>query len=248
MDLELKGRRALVTGGSSGLGFATAAALIQEGVEVALVSRSIEKLQKAKEALGPEAHIFEADISTVEGTKGVLARVRDEFGSADIVVANSGGPNPGSALSKSIDEYQSAIEANLLSQIEVASYFIDDMKSNGFGRIIAITSLYVKAPAVNMALSNTARTGLTGYLKSLSIEVAPYGVTVNSLLPGLHLTDRLINLAGGDPSHRSKETPMGKLGDPESFGKIAAFIASKWSWYITGQAIAIDGGTTTNLM
>lgn len=248
MDLNLNGKRALVTGGSSGLGFATAAALVEEGVEVALVSRSAEKLKIAKEKLGDRTQIFEADLSTVTNAKRVLSKIRKEFGPADIVIANSGGPAPGSATSKSIYEYQSALEANLLSQIEIANFFVDDMKTNGFGRILAITSLYVKAPAGNMALSNTARAGLTGYLKSLSIELAPFGVTVNSLLPGLHLTDRLINLAGGDPSHRSKETPMEKLGDPESFGKVAAFLSSKWSWYITGQAITIDGGATPNLL
>lgn len=248
MDLELNGRRALVTGGSSGLGFATAAALIQEGVEVALVSRSAEKLRTANAALGSNVKTFEADLSTAETAREVMSKVKKEFGTVDIVIANSGGPNPGTALSKSSSDYLSAIEANLLSQIEISSYFIDDMKARGFGRVIAVTSLYVKAPAKNMALSNTARSGLTGYLKSLSIEVAPFGITVNSLLPGLHMTDRLINLAGGDPSHRSQETPMGKLGDPESFGKVAAFIASKWSWYITGQAITVDGGATPNLM
>ena len=248
MELELSGKRALVTGGSSGLGFATAAALIQEGVEVALISRSTEKLQSAQKVLGNGVQIFQADLSTAQDTQRILERVRSEFGAADIVVANGGGPKPGSALSNSNEDYANAIQANLLSQIELARFFIDDMKANGFGRVIAITSLYVKAPAIHMALSNTARAGLTGYLKSLSIEVAKYGITVNSLLPGLHLTDRLINLAGGDPSARSHETPTGKLGDPESFGKVAAFLASRWSWYITGQAITVDGGATPNLI
>ncbi|MDA8277222.1 MAG: SDR family oxidoreductase [Actinomycetota bacterium] len=248
MDLHLTGKRALITGGSSGLGFATAAALVEEGVEVALVSRSTQKLKSAKERLGGLTQTFEADISNVDSTKEVLGRVHKEFGPVDIVVANSGGPNPGTASSKTTEEYRGALEANLLSQIEIASYFIDYMKANNFGRIIAITSLYVKAPAKNMALSNTARAGFTGYLKSLANELAPFGITVNSLLPGLHLTDRLITLAGGDPSHRSKETPTEKLGDPESFGKVAAFLSSKWSWYITGQAITIDGGSTPNLL
>ena len=249
MNLEISDKSALVTGGSSGLGLATAKALAAEGVRVAIASRSADKLGRALAELPPGSAAFQADLSSATAATALLDEVRRDFGSPDILVANAGGPRPGGYAAVTMDDYRAAIEQNLLSMIALCNGVVGEMRARGFGRIIAVTSLYVKQPSPELILSNTARTGLTAYLKTLSAEVAAFGVTVNSLLPGLHRTERLIALSGEDAQSRAEAlVPAKALGDPESFGKVAAFVASRHAWYMTGQSLVIDGGAVRSLL
>ena len=249
MDLQISDKSALVTGGSSGLGLATAKALAAEGVRVAIASRSAEKLGRAVAELPPGSAAFQADLASPEGATALLEEVRRDFGAPDILVANAGGPPPGGYAAVTIEDYRAAIEQNLLSMVALCNGVVGEMRATGFGRIIAITSLYVKQPSPELILSNTARTGLTAYLKTLAAEVAAYGVTVNSLLPGLHRTERLVQLSGEDAQARAEAlVPAKALGDPESFGKVAAFVASRHAWYMTGQSLVIDGGAVRSLL
>ena len=249
MNLEISDKSALVTGGSSGLGLATAKALAAEGVRVAIASRSADKLGRALAELPPGSAAFQADLSSATAAAALVDVVRRDFGSPDILVANAGGPRPGGYAAVTMDDYRAAIEQNLLSMIALCNGVVGEMRARGFGRIIAVTSLYVKQPSPELILSNTARTGLTAYLKTLSVEVAAFGVTVNSLLPGLHRTERLIALSGDDAQSRAEAlVPAKALGDPESFGKVAAFVASRHAWYMTGQSLVIDGGAVRSLL
>ena len=246
MDLGIKGKVALVTGGSSGLGLGCAKALATEGARVAIASRSPEKIASALGELPDGCVGYQVDLARPEEVKGLMESVFGDLGRVDILVANAGGPKAGGYSSVGIGEYRGAIEQNLLSMVELCNAVLPGMIKAEFGRIIAITSLFVKAPDPGLILSNTARAGLTGYLKSIATEVAAAGITVNSLLPGLHLTERLTAL-GGDIDALSASVPTKKLGDPESFGQIAAFVASTHAWYINGQAILVDGGILRGL-
>ncbi len=246
MDLGIDGKVALVTGGSSGLGLGCAKALASEGVQVAIASRSADKIAWALGELPGACVGYQVDLARPEEAKDLIDRVLQDLGQVDILVANAGGPKAGGWSSVGIADYRGAIEQNLLSMVELCNAVLPGMTKAGFGRIIAITSLYVKAPDPGLILSNTARAGLTGYLKSVAAEVAGAGVTVNSLLPGLHLTDRLTAIER-DIGALAQTVPAKKLGDPESFGKIAAFLASTHAWYINGQAILVDGGILRGL-
>ncbi|KJF18273.1 SDR family oxidoreductase [Acidithrix ferrooxidans] len=247
MELGISGKHALVTGGSSGLGLGIANALAAEGVIVTIASRNEAKLEKAISEIGHGAKGFVCDLSQPENAATLVDQVTSDLGPIDILIANAGGPRPAMPSQLALSDFRLAINQNLLSSVGLCQSVIPNMVERGFGRIIAVTSLYVKAPSSPLTLSNTARTGLTAYLKSLSNEVAPNNITVNSLLPGLHQTQRLIELSGANLQERAKTVPSLQLGDSESFGKVAAFLCSKWAWYITGQAITVDGGLTPGL-
>ena len=242
MDLQINGKTALITGGSDGLGLGVALALAAEGVRVAIASRSNEKLNAALEQLPSDSLAFNVDLSSAEHGTELVKEVKSKLRRIDILVANAGGPPSGDYLSVKIQDYRAAIEQNLLAMIALCNQVVPDMATAQFGRIIAITSLWVKEPSPGMILSNTARAGFTAFLKSLSTQVAADGITVNSILPGYHRTSRLMQLSGGNLEPFVAAVPAGHLGDPESFGKIAAFVASKHAWYMTGQAIVVDGG------
>ncbi len=246
MDLQLHNKVALVAGGSAGLGLGCAKALAAEGVRVALASRSAEKLESALSVLPSGCLGYQADLSDHHAGSDLIGRVTKDFGRLDILVANAGGPKAGGYRSVGISDYRAAMEQNFLAMAALCNGAIPAMAEFGFGRIIAITSLYVKAPEPNLILSNTARSALTAYLKSVATEVAPLGITVNSLLPGLHRTERLERLSQ-DLESLAATVPVNKIGDAESFGKIAAFLASEHAWYITGQAILVDGGKYSGL-
>ena len=242
MDLQINGKTALITGGSDGLGLGVALALAAEGVRVAIASRSNAKLEAALEKLPSDTLAFNVDLSSAEHGTELVNEVKSKLGRIDILVANAGGPRSGGFASVAMEDYRAAIEQNLLAMIALCTEVVPDMARAHFGRIIAITSLWVKEPSPGLILSNTARSGLTAFLKSLSTQVAPDGITVNSILPGYHRTSRLIQLSGGNLEPLVAAVPAGDIGDPESFGKIAAFVASRHAWYMTGQAIVVDGG------
>ncbi len=247
MNLGLSGKRALVTGASSGLGLGTAQALIAEGARVVIASRSELKLAQAVSILGPAAQYIVADLSDPAIAKDLPTRAASLLDGLDILVCNSGGPRAGGFYDISIDNYRQAIDANMLSSIELARSAIPFMESAGWGRIIAITSLWVRQPSQNLILSNTARTGLTAFFKTMAGAIAGRNITANTIQPGLHMTDRLREL-NGDDSSAAAQIPAGKFGTPEDFGAVVTFLCSEQAKYITGVSLPVDGGLYSGLM
>ena len=246
MDLGLSGRTALVTGASSGLGLATARALAVEGVRVALVSRSAEKLAAAVATVNGDPLTSTADLSDGTSIDAMLTEVTGALGHVDILVANAGGPPPGNFSSTDLDAYPAALQLNMLSTIAMCKALVPDMQRRGWGRVVAITSAAVREPMPQLILSNTARSGLTGFLKTTAREVAADGVTVNSVQPGIHATDRMGQLYD-DLDGLAATIPSGTVGDPADFGRVVAFLCSEPARFITGAALPVDGGAVRGL-
>ena len=258
MDLGIKNRWALVCGASKGLGAGCAQALVREGVNVLIVARGAELLEATAAALrtefadasGTQVIAVPADITTDEGRATVFS-VRRDF---DIVVTNAGGPPPGDFREWDRAAWIKALDANMLTPIELIKATVDGMAGRGFGRIVNITSSAVKAPIEVLGLSNGARSGLTGFVAGIArSSIAGKGVTINNLLPGLFDTDRIkATLAGAAARQgttfealvdaRRKTIPALRLGQAQEFGAICAFLCSKQTAYITGQNVLADGG------
>jgi 3-oxoacyl-[acyl-carrier protein] reductase len=247
MDLGLTGRRAVVAASSSGLGLASARALAAEGARVAICGRDPHRLAAALEGLPPDTLGLQADLSTAWGAADFVEEAVAALGGVDILVPNAGGPPPGNFATTELDAYRPALEQNLLSTVAMCRSVVPAMCDQGWGRVVAITSSTVRQPAPMLILSNTARAGLTGFLKTLAGEVAGRGVTVNSVQPGLHATDRLMELHGGDPTGAAAQVPAGELGRPEDFGAVVAFLCSEAARFVTGAALPVDGGAYRGL-
>lgn len=251
MDLRIAGRRAAVAGASSGLGLETARALAAEGVRVAICGRDAGRLDDAVASIGAdggEVVAIVADVGTTDGASAFVDEAVARLGGVDILVANAGGPPAGTFATTDLDAYRGALDLNLLSVVAMAQAAVPAMQSRGWGRVVAITSVAVRQPIPHLILSNTARAGVTGFLKTLALEVAGDGVTVNSVLPGSHDTDRLRTLYGGDASGAAADIPTGHLGRPEDFGAVAAFLCSDQARFITGTALAVEGGAYRALL
>ncbi|OOG41052.1 SDR family oxidoreductase [Polaromonas sp. A23] len=258
MDLGIAGKWALVCGASKGLGLGCAQALVREGVNVLIVARGAQVLEAAASMLiadggrpaGASVQFVAADITTVEGRAAVFA-VRKDF---DIVVTNAGGPAPGDFRDWDRDAWIKAVDANMLTPIELIKATVDGMAARGFGRIVNITSSAVKAPIDILGLSNGARSGLTGFVAGIArSKLASQGVTINNLLPGAFDTDRLKGTMKGAAEKtgqpmevlmeaRRKTIPAQRFGSPEEFGAICAFLCSVHAGYMTGQNVLADGG------
>ena len=257
MDLGIAGKWALVCGASKGLGFGCAQALVREGVHVLIVARGAEGLQAAASKLiadsarsaGATVQFVAADITTAEGRAAALAACP----SPDILVNNAGGPPPGDFRNWSREDWIKAVDANMLTPIELIKATIDAMIAKKFGRIINITSGAVKMPIAELGLSNGARTGLTGFVAGLSRQVAQHNVTINGLLPGPFDTDRLRGnmefnakklgtTAAELAKQRASANPSKRFGTIDEFGATCAFLASVHAGYITGQNVLMDGG------
>lgn len=250
MDLGISGRRAAVAAGSAGLGLASARALAAAGVRVALCGRDAARVDDAAAGLraeGGDAVGLVADVSTTDGAVEFVRAAEAALGGVDILVANAGGPPPGDFASTDLDAYLPALHLNLLSTVALCKAAVPPMADRGWGRVVAITSMTVREPAAQLILSNTARAGATGFLKTLATEVASRGVTVNSVQPGLHATDRLAQLHGGDLSGAARSVPVGAVGDPADFGAVVAFLCSAQARFITGAALPVDGGASRGL-
>lgn len=247
MDLGLHGRRAAVAAASSGLGLGVARALAAEGVRVAICGRDPRRLEAAAEGIAGDATPIVADLSTREGATGFVADARAALGGVDILVANAGGPPAGGFASTPFDAYGAALQTNLLSMVAMCEAAVPDMQARGWGRVLAITSATVREPAGDLILSNVARAGVTAFAKTLAREVAADGVTVNTLQPGLHDTPRLDELGAGDRAPLAAAIPTGELGDPDDFGRLAAFLCSPSARFITGVSIPVDGGRFAGL-
>lgn len=240
MDLGIAGRTAAVAGASAGLGFAAAQALAAEGVRVAICGRERERIETAAGRI--EAVPIVADVSSVDGATSFVEAAIDALGQVDILVPNAGGPPTGTFASTPLEQYAPALSLNLLSTVAMCEAAVPAMCDRGWGRVVAITSTSVRQPIPNLILSNTARAGVTGFLKTLALEVAPKGVTVNSVQPGLHATERLRSLHGGDTSAAAEGVPAGAVGDPADFGSVVAFLCSEHARFVVGAAVPIDGG------
>jgi 3-oxoacyl-[acyl-carrier protein] reductase len=253
MDLGLTGRKALVCAASKGLGKACAFALARNGVEVTVVARNGDVLEAAaleiSSATGMPVRAIAADITTPQGREKALAALPDP----DILVNNAGGPPPGDFRDWSRDNWIAALDANMLTPIEMIKATVDGMIVRKFGRIVNITSSAVKAPIDILGLSNGARTGLTGFVAGIARKTVRHNVTINNLLPGPFETDRLRATvqasakAGNRPfeqvwEERKAANPAGRFGDPAEFGEACAFLCSARAGYITGQNLLLDGG------
>ncbi len=261
MDFGISGKTALVCGASKGLGFGCAEALVREGVSVVIVARGAEALEAAAIKLraidqggtgagAPFVKEVAADITTPDGRAAALA-AHPAF---DIVVTNAGGPPPGDFRDWDRAAWLAALDANMLTPIELIKATVDGMAARGFGRIVNITSSAVKAPIDILGLSNGARSGLTGFVAGLARSgIAARGVTINNLLPGAFDTDRLrgtfeasARKSGKDVAAlraaREKGIPAGRFGNPAEFGAVCAFLCSAQAGYVTGQNVLVDGG------
>ena len=244
MDLGISGKVALVSASSAGLGFASALALAEAGCKTVISGRDEERLMQAASKI-PNSLPIIADVSTVNGSQALIREAKSQLGTTiDILITNAGGPPTGTFASTDVDQYLSAIELNLMSVVAMCKETVPDMQEKKWGRILAITSISVRQPIPNIMLSNTARAGATGFLKTMALEVAPDGVTVNSIQPGLHATDRVLEVYGKENMEDLAQTvPAQKIGSAGDFGKIAAFLCSQQANFITGAAIPVAGGT-----
>ena len=239
MDLGIAGKRALVTGSSKGLGRAVAAALAAEGVHVAICSRNAESV--AKTAAELKAQGFPADLSAPGAVEKLVADVTQKLGGIDILVSNTGGPPPTGFDNTTDEQWRTGFEGLFMSTVKLMRLCLPGMRERKWGRIMTVTSVTAREPLDGLTISNAIRPGLHGLLNSLSREVGKDGITVNALMPGSTLTDRLKDFPY-DQEEVDRTIPARRLGKPADFGAVAAFLASEQAGYINGEAIAVDGG------
>jgi 3-oxoacyl-[acyl-carrier protein] reductase len=240
VDLGIAGRVALVTAASRGLGRASALALAEAGAHVAICARGEEALREAEEELAAHTDVLaiSADVTRPEEPAALVARTVDRFGALDILVANAGGPPPGRALDQGDEAIGEAVNDNLLTSVRLVRAAVPHMRRRRWGRVCLVTSSTIKQPSATLALSNTARTGLWAWAKTLAGDVFPEGITVNTVCPGVHATDRMQQLGIG---------PDVPAGDPRRFGQIVAFVCSEPAAFVNGVALLVDGGRFAGL-
>ncbi len=262
MDLGLHGKVALVAAASRGLGFAVAEELAREGMKLVICARGEPALRTAAQslrALGTQVIEVMADLSRADDVARVIERAIGEHGGVDVLVTNAGGPPAGPFEAHSAEAWHAAVRGNLDSVVELVRGVLPGMKERRWGRIINVTSIAVKQPVDNLILSNSIRAAVTGFARTLANEVAPYGITVNNVMPGYTATQRVEDLAQSNASQRgtSVETelarwesqiPMGRLGEPREFAAMVAFLASTRASYTTGASIPVDGGWIKGLL
>ena len=245
MDLGLRGKRCAVAAASAGLGLAVAQALAAEGAQVAICARTEDTLKEAAKTFSGIPLV--ADMSDPDEARRFVERAIAELGGVDILVTNAGGPPVGNFETSAFQNYEAALRTNLLSAVAMCQAAVPAMRAQRWGRVVAITSVSVRQPIAHLILSNTARAGVTGFLKTLALEIAKDGVTVNSVQPGLHATDRLLQLYGGTVDGVADGIPARIVGDPGDFGRVAAFLCSEHAKFMTGVALPVDGGAYAGL-
>jgi len=263
MNLGIKDKTALVTASSRGLGKAIALQLSREGAKLAICARGEQDLLRTKkeivERAGGQILAHPADVTDKTQVKKLFTHVVDIYGTVDILICNAGGPPSGMADDFGLDDYLKALKQNLLSTVNLCYEAIPHMKKQKWGRIVNLTSVSAKQPIENLILSNTARAGVLGFSKSLSNQLAPFGITVNSVCPGYTRTERVENLAksfeeAGKGSVQNffqnieKVIPMGRLGRPYEIASAVVFLCSEAASFITGVALQVDGGYVKSIV
>jgi 3-oxoacyl-[acyl-carrier protein] reductase len=263
MDLGIKDRVAIVTGASMGLGRAIARELSREKARVVVSARNETRLRQAAEEIrretGGQVLPIPADMTSPEQVHALVAETLERWGAVDIAIANAGGP-PGTRFeTTSAEQFEAAIQMNLMGTVRLAQEVIPGMKRRRWGRFIALTSVSVKQPLPGLVLSNTARTGVVGFVKTLATEMAPHGILCNVVAPGFMRTGRVEELAAERARHEGREAgevmaemnarvPAGRMGEPEELAALVAFLASERASYITGTTIPVDGGFVQGLL
>ncbi len=250
MDFGLSSKVALVAGASSGLGFATAKALALEGAHVAICSRNEDKLAKAKAELAAlasgDVDARRVDLEDMDQIAQWIEQVTSRFGAVDVLVTNNGGPPTGPTSQFRPDAYQTAVARCMLPAVQMINTTLPIMARAPYGRILMITSEVVLKPVKHFSLSSISRAGLVAYAKVLVQEIGARPITVNVLAPGYHATETLQNIMANDADgaiqNAQLKIPAGRIGDPEDFGAVAAFLASGRASFVTGNVIAVDGG------
>jgi 3-oxoacyl-[acyl-carrier protein] reductase len=257
VELGLGNKVALVAASSRGLGYAIAHELAAEGASVVMCARSEDRLKEAAReiaaATGARVVPVTGDVAKLADVSSIVGRALADFGRVDVLVTNSGGPPPGTFETTSPEAWKAAVDVLLTSAVELIRAVLPGMKGRRFGRILNVTSITVKQPVENLILSNALRAAVTGMARTLASETAPFGITVNNLLPGYTRTERLTELAdatatrsGGTAkafyARLEGEIPAKRLGEPRELAALAAFLASERAAYVTGQSIAVDGG------
>ncbi len=262
MDLGLSGKVALVTGSSRGLGRAVAEELAREGASLILCARGEDALRESAaeiESQGASVLAVPADLTEPGDVEAVIRSGTARFRRIDVLVTNTGGPPSGPFEAHSRDAWSLAIRQNLESVLNLVREVLPGMKARGWGRIVNVTSVAVKQPVDNLILSNSVRAAVTGFARTLANEVASHGVTVNNVMPGFTRTERLEDLARASAEREGiepeaayrrweEDTPMGRIGEPEEFAALVAFLASERAGYITGTSIPVDGGWIRSLV
>ncbi|MFC7393264.1 SDR family oxidoreductase [Scopulibacillus cellulosilyticus] len=262
MDLELKGKNALVMASSQGLGKAIAEQLVREGVNVMIASRSEEKLQKVAQELSAigrgKAAYIKADVTKEEDLNSAVVKTVNQYGGIDILINNAGGPPSGSFLEMTDEDWQHSFTLNLLSYVRLIRQAVPIMEKRGGGRIINIASSSIKQPITNLVLSNTFRLGIVGLTKTLAEELAPKNILIHTVAPGRIATDRVeyLDKARAEQTglaleevrkQAEKGIPLGRYGQPEELAKVVAFLVSGACTYMTGSSILVDGGAITSI-
>ncbi len=262
MKLELQDRVAIVTGGSKGMGRATALALAAEGCDLCLVARDAEVLEKTADdiraASGRQVITVAGDVARAELAQEVVAATVEQFERLDIVLNNAGGPAMGSFLDQDEEAWEAALQTNLRSVVRFTRAAVPHMKARGWGRVINITSTLAKEPTAPMVLSATARAGVSAFSKAIAAELAPEGITVNTVCPGGVLTERLVGLVeegarrqGVDYEEQLKTSqaliPMDRFAAPEEIADVIVFLASERGAYVTGASLMVDGALTKGI-
>lgn len=262
MDLGLENKVALVAAASRGLGFAIAAELAREGASLVICSRKPASLDRAAQAIaeltGTAPVAIPADVSRPDDVARLVDAATARFGRVDVLVTNAGGPPAGPFESHDMAAWQSAFHLTLASAVELTRRVLPGMKQRRWGRLINVTSIAVKQPVDQLILSNSLRAAVTGFARTLANEVAPFGITVNNVLPGYTRTERVDELAAARSAREGisaadvraefeRQIPAGRLGEPQELAALTAFLASERAAYITGQSIAVDGGWIRSL-
>lgn len=242
MELGLKGRTAVVTGASAGMGLAIAEALAAEGANVAMLGRRRELLQQHADRIGALA--VQGDLTIPAHLDRLVAETVEAFGAIDVLVLNGGGPPGGSATSVTPEAIEEAVALMLIPFVGLVSRALPHLRVSEAGRILAIESISVREPVAGLALSNAVRPGVVGWLKTLASELAPAGITVNTIAPGRIATDRMRQLYGADgpPAEVLAQIPVGRLGSPAEIAAVACFLVSDLASYVTGTVVPVDGG------
>ena len=246
MDLGLNGRTAIVCGASQGMGLAIAEALAREGMNVAMFARRRKVLEVEAERLGALA--VQGDVTNPQDCERLVERTVEAFGGVDVLVNNSGGPPRGPALDVDDESLESAVALLLLSAVRLTNLCLPHLRRSPAGRVINIESSTVKEPADNLALSNAVRPGVVGWAKTLSREIGPDGITINTIAPGRIDTERLAEVYPDGPTEADLRTiPLRRLGRPDEIAAVVSFLASDAGSYVTGTVIPVDGGLIRGL-